>query len=90
MAGQRLVTAVPPLAHFHALPQPLRGWFGLRAGLLDADLRRVATASGARHIAFDLPMQPRYLARDGYHPSAEGYALWAEGIARQALPLEPS
>lgn len=81
--GQCVLTAVPPLAHFHALPQPLRGWFGLRSGLLDQDLQQVAATAGAVHIAFDLPMEPRYLAEDGYHPSAQGYRLWAEGIVRQ-------
>ncbi|SDT92611.1 Lysophospholipase L1 [Halopseudomonas salegens] len=83
---QLVLTAVPPLAHFHALPQPLRGWFGLRSGLLDQDLRAEAETAGAAHIAFDLPMQSRYLAEDGYHPSAQGYQLWARGIVRQ-LPM---
>ncbi len=86
--AQVLVSAVPPLGQFRALPQPLRAWFGLRAGLLDADLRRLAAHSGAGYCTLDIPFQAHYLARDGYHPSAEGYRLWAGGIVRQWLALE--
>ncbi len=89
VSRRQVLTAVPPLAHFHALPQPLRGWFGLRSGLLDRDLRQVAANAGAVHIAFDLPMEARYLADDGYHPSAQGYQLWAQGIVRQLAAAGP-
>ncbi|WP_321350846.1 SGNH/GDSL hydrolase family protein [Halopseudomonas oceani] len=82
-SGQVMLTEVPPLGHFRALPQPLRGWFGLRAGLMDADLRRVAHSCGARYLSLDMPFEPGYLARDGYHPSAAGYQQWAAGIVRQ-------
>lgn len=77
---QVLVTAVPPLGHFRALPQPLRGWFGLRAGLLDQDLQRCCDAGQARHVPIGLEFEPAMLAHDGYHPSAAGYRRWAEGI----------
>ena len=75
-----VVTAVPPLGEFLALPQPLRGWFGLRAGLLDSDLRTIATDEGAMHVPFGSVFAPGMLARDGYHPSAEGYRVWAGKI----------
>tara|TARA_R110002051_G_scaffold219374_1_gene283233 strand:+ start:24951 stop:25679 length:729 start_codon:yes stop_codon:yes gene_type:complete len=79
-AGQVLLTAVPPLGQFRALPQPLRGWFGLRAGLLDRDLQRCCARRGALHVPMALTFEAHYLARDGYHPSAAGYQLWAAGI----------
>ncbi len=82
-ADRVLVTAVPPLGHFSALPQPLRGWFGLRASLLDTDLRAVAVQQRADYLALDMPFKPAYLAADGFHPSAAGYRLWASGIIRQ-------
>ncbi|MEH6565251.1 MAG: SGNH/GDSL hydrolase family protein [Halopseudomonas sp.] len=84
-APQVMVAAVPPLGHFSALPQPLRAWFGLRSGLLDADLRRVAAQQQAIYLALDMPFEPAYLARDGFHPSAAGYHIWAGGIIRQLL-----
>ncbi|WP_442908880.1 SGNH/GDSL hydrolase family protein [Halopseudomonas sp.] len=85
-SGRVMLTGVPPLGHFRALPQPLRGWFGLRAGLMGADLQAVARDSGAHYLSLDLPFEPVYLARDGYHPSAAGYRQWAAGIVRQLAP----
>lgn len=79
-AGQVLLTAVPPLGEFSALPQPLRGWFGLRAGLLDSDALRCCATSQALYAAMPSAFEAHYLARDGYHPSAAGYQLWAAGI----------
>src|SRR5690606_20741756 len=77
--AQVAFSAVPPLAHFHALPWLLRQLLGWRATLLDRDLRALAAELGAQHCALDLPFAAQYLARDGYHPSALGYRVWAEG-----------
>ncbi|UAW97787.1 SGNH/GDSL hydrolase family protein [Halopseudomonas nanhaiensis] len=83
---QVLLTAVPPLGSFTALPQPLRAWLGLRAGLLDRDLRTIAQAQAAVHVPFAAVFAPHMLARDGYHPSAEGYRAWAAGVADRVAP----
>lgn len=79
-ADQVVLTAVPPLGQFSALPQPLRGWFGLRAGLLNGDAQQCCASASALHVPFELRFESHYLARDGYHPSAAGYQLWAVGI----------
>lgn len=80
-------SAVPPLQHFSALPWLLRQLMGWRARLLDAELRRLSERLGAEYCALELPFEPRYLAEDGYHPSALGYRLWAEGLAARLTPL---
>lgn len=87
-SGQRVVlTAVPPLQHFRALPWLLRQVLGARARLLDAVAREVALSEAAQHLALELPFQGDYLALDGFHPSAAGYRAWAQGLAAQlALP----
>ncbi|HEX5361857.1 MAG TPA: SGNH/GDSL hydrolase family protein [Fluviicoccus sp.] len=75
--------ALPPMHHFTALPQPLRGVIGHRAVLMDHHLRRaLAGLPGCRVLDYGLEMHPRYLAADGYHPSAEGYAVMGETVAR--------
>lgn len=79
--AQVIFSAVPPLAHFHALPWLLRRLLGWRAALLDRDLRALAAELGARHCALNMPFTAQYLASDGYHPSALGYRAWAEGLA---------
>ncbi|WPC04143.1 SGNH/GDSL hydrolase family protein [Pseudomonas benzenivorans] len=88
--GARVVfTGVPPLQHFRALPWLLRTLLGVRAALLDAGLREVAGRIAADYCPLDLPFAAEYLALDGYHPSALGYRLWAEGVAG-ALSLAPA
>lgn len=81
--AQVVFSAVPPLAHFHALPWLVRRLLGLRAALLDRDLQALAARLGARHCALDMPFAAQYLARDGYHPSALGYRLWAQALAQR-------
>jgi lysophospholipase L1-like esterase len=79
--GTVFVAGVPPMGKFTALPQPLRAWIGLRAALLDAELRRCAPAAGAQHVEVPALLEPQHLAPDGYHPSAAGSAAWAEHLA---------
>jgi lysophospholipase L1-like esterase len=80
--GCRVVfTGVPPIQHFSALPWLLRRLLGLRAGLLDAELRRISVQERAQYARLELRFADDYLARDGYHPSALGYRVWGEGLA---------
>ena len=84
--GARVVLAgVPPIQHFRALPWLLRHVFGWRASLLDRWARQVAERKQALHLPVRLLFEPRFLARDGYHPSSAGYRHWAEGLADQYL-----
>jgi len=82
--GLLVLAAVPPMARFPALPQPLRAALGLRARLLDAELRRLAaSAPGCLHVPMDLDVSdPSLMAGDGFHPSERGYAAWGEQLAR--------
>lgn len=79
--------ALPPMHHFTALPRPLRGVIGHRARLLDHVLRdSLRGLPDCAVLDYATDMHPRYLAEDGYHPSAEGYAAIGEAVAAQ-LPL---
>lgn len=83
---QRMVvafSAVPPLQHFRALPWLLRQLLGWRASLLDRELRAVAREQQAQYCELSLAFEAHYLAEDGYHPSALGYRVWAQGLAEQ-------
>ncbi|WP_081963194.1 SGNH/GDSL hydrolase family protein [Pseudomonas sp. ML96] len=82
--GERVAfTGVPPIQHFSALPWLLRQLLGRRAALLDAELRRVSAEERASYAPVALRFSPDYLARDGYHPSALGYRVWAEQLAER-------
>lgn len=83
-SGVRVIfSGVPPLQHFAALPWLLRRLLGRRAALLDARLRRLATAMGAGYHPLSLPFSADYLALDGYHPSSLGYRVWACDLAQR-------
>lgn len=78
-----LVSGIPPIGHFPALPQPLRWVMGLKAEALDHVVRDLAAAHPrARHVAllFDVT-DPALMAEDGYHPSAKGCTAWARLLA---------
>lgn len=84
-----VVSAVPPLQHFTALPWLLRHLLGARARLLDERMEQVAYACGATRCAMELTFSADFLALDGYHPSSLGYRRWAQGLA-QVITLAPS
>ncbi|MCX8113508.1 MAG: SGNH/GDSL hydrolase family protein [Burkholderiaceae bacterium] len=81
-----ILLEVPPLAKFPALPRPLRDVLGADSRRLDAVLARLAARLDApdrrvRHYRFAFDGAREFFARDGFHPSALGYARWTELIA---------
>jgi lysophospholipase L1-like esterase len=85
--GLVLLSGIPPVAHFPALPQPLRWVMGLKATVLDDAARALAT--GQQHICYvplDLDTRDRtMMASDGYHPSEKGCAAWAQLLAEAVV-----
>ncbi len=74
--------AVPPMAQFPLLPQPLRSTLGLRSSMLDAQLRaEVAALAQASHAPISSLDAAAHMASDGFHPNAHGYAEWAHLLA---------
>ena len=81
-----ILSGVPPMQHFPLLPQPLRRVLGSHAARLDSELARLAgERSGIEHLPLALPFEPHLVARDGFHPSEEAYALWADMLAARIL-----
>ena len=85
-----LVTTIPPIGHFPALPHPLRWYLGRRADrfnhLLQQELGNDPTTS-LIDLRFSLDSQ--HMASDGFHPGPEIYAEWARRAAdliRTKLP----
>lgn len=78
-----LLSGVPPVAHFPALPQPLRLVMGLKAQALDRALQRLAQGRpGTLYVPLLLDTaDPALMADDGYHPSARGCSAWAGLLA---------
>lgn len=87
--GAKLIVfmQVPPMGQFPALPKPLKYLLGLRAYMLDIELKRICkNADIVIHVGSRLLVEPDMMAVDGYHPSEKGYELWAKQIAPQILP----
>lgn len=81
-----LLSGVPPIAHFPALPQPLRWVMGLKANMLDIAARELAPQMRCTlHVPLSLDTHDlAMMASDGYHPSALGCAAWAQVLAEAA------
>ncbi|HET7778384.1 MAG TPA: SGNH/GDSL hydrolase family protein [Rudaea sp.] len=78
-----LLSSLPPMHVFPALPQPLRWYLGMRARQLNAMLQAIAAAdSSCEFLQIDFPFEQRYVATDGFHPAAPAYAAWAAIAAR--------
>lgn len=77
-----LLSCVPPLHAFTALPQPLRWYLGSRARRFNHLLEQ-----WSRHhcqvtlLADAMALDTAMLAADGFHPGAPAYRIWAEQAA---------
>ncbi len=81
-ASHILLSAVPPMDRFPALPQPLRALLGIRARQLDRSLREVAAADAAcEWLEVPVPRGEGAVAADGFHPGPLAYAVWAGSAA---------
>jgi len=81
--GHVLLSALPPIHLFTALPQPLRWYLGVAARRFDRALDGwAATRPDCDHIPLALAHGSELLASDGLHPGPILYELWAAELAR--------
>lgn len=77
-----LLSRVPPLHAFPALPQPLRWYLGRRARRFN---QRLVALVGERPEAVllgaELALSREMMAVDGFHPGAAIYKHWAASLA---------
>ncbi|NIM69433.1 MAG: SGNH/GDSL hydrolase family protein [Xanthomonadales bacterium] len=82
---------IPPLAHFPALPQPLRHLLGQRALVFDhAGEALVNGLPRSLYLPFRERPDPGLFALDGYHPGPEAVDLWARHLAPAIAAALPS
>ncbi|MGY6553611.1 MAG: SGNH/GDSL hydrolase family protein [Wenzhouxiangella sp.] len=88
-AAPILLAGVPDMRHFPVLPWSLRQLFGSRSRLLDQAAGELAAAlPQTRYVTMELDARSSELfCADGFHPNANGHALWAEQLAPAALQL---
>lgn len=83
-ARQVLLSALPSMHLFPALPQPLRWYLGAQAGRFNHRLAAwAATREDCRFVPADFVPDVGAMASDGFHPGPPAYAQWAAQLARQ-------
>lgn len=83
-----LLSALPPMHRFTALPQPLRWCVGLRARRFNDELVRFAGRDGrCAVVSLNYPRDPSFLAPDGFHPGEPAYRHWAAAVAASVRQL---
>lgn len=81
-----IISQIPPMGSFEALPQPLRWCMGLQTGRFNGAAR--ATWSGHPVCEFlELPfaLTPALMASDKFHPGEGAYRIWAKSLAESLL-----
>lgn len=79
-----LLSGVPPLDYFPALPEPLSSVLGARSASLEqASIRLAKRMKRVVHVPFQIERKRcvELFCADGFHPSELGYKLWAEQLA---------
>jgi lysophospholipase L1-like esterase len=86
-----LVTGLPPVHAFPALPQPLRFYLGGVA--LHHDFRleaAVAKDENVHYIGLRDFSADTVMASDGFHPSAQIYRIWAAKLCQRIRQIHAS
>jgi len=79
-------SAVPPMHACLALPQPLRWFMGHWARQMNQSLVGLLNGQAGRAMHWHPETTTSAgMAADGIHPSADGYAVWADGLCRHIL-----
>jgi lysophospholipase L1-like esterase len=83
-----LLSPVPPMHAFPALPQPLRAVLGARARLLDAALARLPSRlPDVSHLPTWVDAAPHLFCADGFHPSEAGYEAIGGRLAKELAAM---
>lgn len=81
-----LLSSIPPMHRFPALPQPLRWYLGRRASTFNSALLRESLGlTELEFIKVEFPITSGFIAEDGFHPSQQAYTFWSDITARHIL-----
>ena len=81
-----IVSGLPPMHGFPALPQPLRWHIGSRATQFNEDLRSaVAKDDIALFVDVRFTEDTSLMASDGFHPGPAVYSEWADRVAQAII-----
>lgn len=77
-----VVSGLPPVHLFPALPQPLRWYLGVQARRFDRALVDVAQEQGdCQFVSLHGVVDSSAMASDGFHPGEAAYVVWGKRVA---------
>ncbi len=77
-----LLSGLPPMHVFPALPQPLRWYLGAQAQRYNMGLQAWSQGrDGLEFLPLDFPPDTALMASDGFHPGPGAYSVWAQQLA---------
>ncbi|MGF1703282.1 SGNH/GDSL hydrolase family protein [Photobacterium makurazakiensis] len=80
---QIILTKIPPMEKFPALPHPLRWYLGSKARAFNRKLEQwVSSQSDCEFINIEHNLGPEHMASDGFHPGPDIYQCWGEAVAQ--------
>ncbi len=86
---QILISTLPPMGLFPALPRLLRSYMGKRAQLFDQERARWAQQQNSVTLVpmvFEGSIE-EVVALDGFHPGPKAYSFWADHLAEAIFSL---
>ena len=79
-----ILSAVPPMALFPAIPRPLGWYLGLRAARMNQRLKAwIKNQADCEFMEFNLPMDASLMAGDGFHPGPGLHTIWGQEIFKR-------
>jgi len=79
-----LISAVPPMEMFPALPWPLGFYLGLCSSQMNRSMGAwLKTQADCEFLKFNLPFDEKLMAEDGFHPGPKLHTLWGRQIFEQ-------
>lgn len=76
-----ILSAVPPMELFPALPWPLGAYLGSCSRQLNHGIRAwISTQADCEFLEFSLPLDRALMADDGFHPGPRLHTIWAREI----------
>jgi lysophospholipase L1-like esterase len=85
-----IITSVPPIGLFPALPHPLRWYLGQRADRFNTCLAEdLQSEDDACFLDLRFSLDPALMAVDGFHPGPVIYAEWARRAASLIRANQP-
>ncbi len=83
-----ILSSMPPIGKFPALPNPLRWYLGKVANSFDMAMRDFAAANQCHYFPLPSMQEVDVMAEDGFHPGPKVYQQWAEDLCAFIVKLE--